>query len=110
MSYSINGMLSEFPGIQEKLGIINGGIVYAVFDYEAQNPDELNFKEGDRLVILRKGDEFEREWWWASLGENKEQGYVPRNLLGVSFVIYYILNLIIYCLNTLKYWLRHLPG
>lgn len=61
---------------------MNGGVVYAVFEYDAQNSDELSFKEGDRLMILRKGDEYEREWWWASSGE--KEGYVPRNLLGVS--------------------------
>ncbi len=58
-------------------------MVYPVFDYDQQNSDELNFQEGDRLTVLRKGDEVEREWWWASLGGEK-QGYVPRNLLGVS--------------------------
>jgi len=75
-----------FPlvGIQEKLGIINNGVVYAVFDYEAQNPDELSFGEGKRLTVLRKGDEVEREWWWSN-SENETQGYIPRNLLGVSF-------------------------
>lgn len=70
---------------------MNTGIVYAVFDYDAQNPDELSFREGDRLVILRKGDEYEREWWWAQLGE--KQGYVPRNLLGVRHVLIIIIFL-----------------
>lgn len=69
-------------GVQEKLGILNNGAVYAVFDYEASNADELNFKEGDRLIVLRKGDEWEREWWWARLSDR--EGYIPRNLLGVS--------------------------
>lgn len=68
--------------MQEKLGIMNSGVVYAVFDYDSQNQDELSFHEGDKLLILRKGDELEREWWWAALGD--KQGYVPRNLLGVS--------------------------
>ncbi|XP_065214805.1 apoptosis-stimulating of p53 protein 2 isoform X3 [Planococcus citri] len=73
---------SEFLySVQEKLGILNNGIVYAVFDYEAHNPDELNFKEGDRLTVLRKGDEWEREWWWSRL--NDKEGYIPRNLLGL---------------------------
>lgn len=86
----------SMAGIQEKLGILNGGEVYAVFSYDAQQPDELNFSVNDRLVILRKGDDAEREWWWARLdnstgsgsgigGEN--EGYVPRNLLGVSVII-----------------------
>jgi apoptosis-stimulating of p53 protein 1 len=57
--------------------------VYAVFSYDAQQPDELKFSINDRLTILRKGDEAEREWWWARNADGQE-GYVPRNLLGVS--------------------------
>lgn len=72
-----------FLGIQEKLGILNNGVVYAVYDYTAHNNDELSFNEGDRMVILRKGDEMEREWWWSRLQD--KEGYVPRNLLGVRW-------------------------
>ena len=75
-------MLCSKTGIQEKLGILNNGKVYAVYDYDAQNTDELSFGEGDELTVLRKGDDFEREWWWSRL--NDQEGYVPRNLLGVS--------------------------
>lgn len=60
---------------------MNKGTVYALWDYETQNPDELLFKEGDAITILRRQDENETEWWGAWL-EDKE-GYVPRNLLGV---------------------------
>lgn len=70
-------------GIQEKLGILHNGEVYAVFSYDAQNSDELTFQVNDRLIILRKGDDAESEWWWAK-NANDEEGYVPRNLLGVS--------------------------
>lgn len=76
-------------GIQEKLGILNNGEVYAVFAYDSQQPDELSFDVNDRLTILRKGDDSEREWWWAKCAPGKE-GYVPRNLLGVSLLIYSI--------------------
>lgn len=62
---------------------MNTGEVYAVFSYEAQHNDELTFLINDRLTILRKGDDAEREWWWARK-ETDEEGYVPRNLLGVS--------------------------
>lgn len=72
-------------GVQEKLGIMNNGQVYAVFDYEAQHADELSLKNGDSVVVLRKGDDNEREWWWSKLGH--KEGYVPRNLLGVSHLI-----------------------
>jgi len=56
--------------------------VFAVFSYDAQQPDELRFSVNDKVTILRKGDEAEREWWWAKNG-NGHEGYVPRNLLGV---------------------------
>lgn len=61
---------------------MNKGLVYALWAYEAQNSDELSFHEGDALTILRRKDESETEWWWARLGER--EGYVPKNLLGVS--------------------------
>lgn len=69
-------------GVQEKMGIMNKGVIYGLWDYEAQNDDELSMKEGDCMTILRREDEEEIEWWWARL--NDREGYVPRNLLGVS--------------------------
>lgn len=61
---------------------MNKGTVYALWNYEAQNPDELSFSEGDAITILRRQDDSETEWWWARLEDN--EGYVPRNLLGVN--------------------------
>lgn len=63
---------------------MNKGVVYALWDYEAQNNDELSFHEGDAITILRRKDDNETEWWWARL--NDKEGYVPKNLLGVSSV------------------------
>lgn len=77
-----DGCSEYLYSIQEKLGILNAGAVYGVYDYEAQNPDELGFKEGEMLVILRKGDDLEREWWWSKLRDR--EGYIPRNLLGLQ--------------------------
>uniref|UniRef100_A0A452VLB1 Protein phosphatase 1 regulatory subunit 13B n=1 Tax=Ursus maritimus TaxID=29073 RepID=A0A452VLB1_URSMA len=71
-------------GVQEKLGVMNKGVVYALWGYEAQNSDELSFHEGDALTILRRKDESETEWWWARLGDR--EGYVPKNLLGGVFI------------------------
>lgn len=64
------------------MGIMNKGVVYALWDYEAQNDDELSMKTGDCMTILRREDEEEIEWWWAQL--NEKEGYVARNLLGVG--------------------------
>ncbi|XP_078505968.1 apoptosis-stimulating of p53 protein 2 isoform X1 [Lissotriton helveticus] len=68
-------------GVQEKMGIMNRGVIYALWDYEAQNEDELSMREGDCMTILRREDEDEIEWWWARL--NDKEGYAPRNLLGL---------------------------
>lgn len=68
-------------GVQEKLGVMNKGLVYALWDYTAQQADELSFSESDGLTVLRRRDETETEWWWARL--NDREGYVPRNLLGL---------------------------
>lgn len=76
-----DGCSEYLYSVQEKLGILSGGAVFAVFDYAAQQPDELSFHAGQQLTILRKGDESEREWWWSRLGD--KEGYVPRNLLGL---------------------------
>ncbi|XP_052892395.1 uncharacterized protein LOC128300397 isoform X2 [Anopheles moucheti] len=77
-----DGCSEYLYSIQEKLGILNNGEVHAVFAYESQQPDELSFFVNDKLTIIRKGDEAEREWWWARNTLAKE-GYVPRNLLGL---------------------------
>jgi len=72
--------------IQEKLGIMNEGIVYAVYSYDAESNDELTFREGEGMMVLRKGDEVEKEWWWSrAVGSQEDQaeGYIPRNLLGL---------------------------
>ncbi|XP_049918351.1 apoptosis-stimulating of p53 protein 1-like isoform X4 [Epinephelus moara] len=68
-------------GVQEKLGVMNKGLVYALWDYTAQQADELSFSEGEALTMLRRHDDTETEWWWARL--NDREGYVPRNLLGL---------------------------
>uniref|UniRef100_A0AAQ5ZJ01 Tumor protein p53 binding protein, 2b n=1 Tax=Amphiprion ocellaris TaxID=80972 RepID=A0AAQ5ZJ01_AMPOC len=71
-------------GVQEKMGVMNRGVVYALWDYEPQSDDELGFTEGDCMTVLRREDEVETEWWWARCGDH--EGYIPRNLLGVSRV------------------------
>jgi apoptosis-stimulating of p53 protein 1 len=66
--------------------VINDGLVYALYDYDLNSSEdnELEFKDGDQLIILRRGDENENEWWWARHENTKKEGYVPRNYLGVS--------------------------
>lgn len=68
--------------MEAALGISNDGQVYAEYEYLAERADELSFKQNDVLKVRRRGDEFERDWWWARKGDF--EGYVARNLLGVS--------------------------
>ncbi|KAJ8264237.1 hypothetical protein GJAV_G00146840 [Gymnothorax javanicus] len=68
-------------GVQEKMGIMNRGVVYALWDYERENEDELEMREGDCMTVVRREDEEEVEWWWARMGD--DEGYIPRNLLGL---------------------------
>ncbi|XP_078389197.1 relA-associated inhibitor [Cetorhinus maximus] len=66
---------------EQQAGMMNNAVVYALWDYEAENSDELSFREGDTITILRRGDKEENNWWWASLFGR--EGYVPYNLLGL---------------------------
>ncbi|XP_034534164.1 apoptosis-stimulating of p53 protein 2-like isoform X2 [Notolabrus celidotus] len=68
-------------GVQEKMGVMNRGVVYALWDYDPQSEDELGFIEGDCMTVLRREDDVETEWWWARCGDR--EGYIPRNLLGL---------------------------
>ncbi|XP_056136569.1 apoptosis-stimulating of p53 protein 2-like [Lampris incognitus] len=68
-------------GVQEKMGVMNRGVVYALWDYQVEQEDELGFQEGDCLTVLQRDDGEESEWWWARCGDR--EGYIPRNLLGL---------------------------
>ncbi|XP_043969234.1 apoptosis-stimulating of p53 protein 2-like isoform X2 [Gambusia affinis] len=68
-------------GVQEKMGVMNRGVVYALWSYTPENKDELGFSEGDCLTVLKQEGEVETEWWWARCGDH--EGYIPRNLLGL---------------------------
>ena len=74
--------------VQEKLGVSSGGKVYAVYDWRPENPDELSFDIGEEIVVGRKGDEVEKDWWWCAKEKNysasaPSEGYVAKNLLGM---------------------------
>lgn len=61
------------------MGVENSGVLYALWSYPAQAPDELSFKEGDMVTILKKPEG--ADWWWASLCGR--EGLVPSNYFGV---------------------------
>lgn len=38
-------------------------VVYGVHDFEAENPDELSFRAGERIVVIEKDDQYQDGWW-----------------------------------------------
>lgn len=66
------------------MGLMNNGVVYALWDYSAEFSDELSFREGEPVTVLRRDGQEELDWWWASL--YGQEGYVPKNYFGVSLL------------------------
>ncbi|KAM9318011.1 relA-associated inhibitor [Pholidichthys leucotaenia] len=66
-------------GVEEAMGVENSGVLYALWSYPAQAPDELSFKDGDMITILQKPEG--SDWWWASLCGR--EGFVPNNYFGL---------------------------
>ncbi|KAJ3087091.1 Osteoclast-stimulating factor 1 [Quaeritorhiza haematococci] len=52
-------------------------VVRALYDYTAQNSDELSFREGDVIYVLEKND---ANWWKCRCGDS--EGLVPSNYVG----------------------------
>ena len=43
-------------------------VVYAVHDFDAENPDELSFKAGERILVTEKDDQYQDGWWQVRSG------------------------------------------
>uniref|UniRef100_A0A8D0DW68 Protein phosphatase 1 regulatory subunit 13 like n=1 Tax=Salvator merianae TaxID=96440 RepID=A0A8D0DW68_SALMN len=72
---------SYLADVEQNMGLMNNGVVYALWDYSAEFSDELSFREGEPVTVLRRDGQEETDWWWASL--YGQEGYVPRNYFGL---------------------------
>jgi len=70
-----------FVDAEKQLGIAFP--VYSVYNYEAENDDELSLSINQNLQVLRQDDEIGSDWWYARTVDNKE-GYVAKSFLAVS--------------------------
>ncbi|XP_023988199.2 relA-associated inhibitor isoform X4 [Physeter macrocephalus] len=68
--------------VEQSMGLMYNGVVYALWDYSAEFGDELSFREGESVTVLRRDGPEETDWWWAAL--HGQEGYVPRNYFGAS--------------------------
>ncbi|XP_069858768.1 relA-associated inhibitor-like [Dipodomys merriami] len=67
--------------VEQNMGLMHNGAVYALWDYSAEFGDELSFREGESVTVLRRDGPEETDWWWAAL--HGQEGYVPRNYFGL---------------------------
>ncbi|KAM7058998.1 relA-associated inhibitor isoform 1-T3 [Molossus nigricans] len=67
--------------VEQSMGLMYSGVVYALWDYSAEFGDELSFREGESVTVLRRDGPEETDWWWATL--HGQEGYVPRNYFGL---------------------------
>ncbi|NXL39942.1 IASPP inhibitor, partial [Glaucidium brasilianum] len=72
---------SYLTEVEQSMGVLNSGVVYALWDYSAEFGDELSFREGEPVTVLRRQPQEELDWWWGSLYGH--EGYVPRNYFGL---------------------------
>ncbi|XP_067318208.1 relA-associated inhibitor [Anolis sagrei] len=72
---------SYLADVEQSMGLMNNGAVYALWDYSAEFKDELSFREGEPVTVLRRDGAEETDWWWASL--YGQEGYVPKNYFGL---------------------------
>ncbi|VDO46157.1 unnamed protein product [Onchocerca flexuosa] len=72
-------------------GVVNNGLMYAAYDYDKEQEDELSFPVGASLRVLEK-DVDGRTWWLCEMvteedgtakPETLKRGLVPRNYLSL---------------------------
>lgn len=64
---------------------MNGGRVFAAYDFEPCQSDELKMIDGDELLVLKRDETSgQRGWWLAKNIRTTQEGLVPRNYLAVS--------------------------
>ncbi len=50
--------------------------VWALHDFEAENPDEVSFKAGECILVVEKDDEY-GDGWWQGTNEHGHTGLFP---------------------------------
>lgn len=65
--------------MESGLGVLNGGVVFALFNRAPGQPGELTLREGERLTVQPSAD---TKWWDARNGRG-QTGEIPMTYLGL---------------------------
>lgn len=71
--------LRYLKDMEEGLGQLNGGVVFALFSRPQDEEGELSLSEGEKLVVMDAGVD---KWWKARNGHG-QTGLVPSTYLGL---------------------------
>uniref|UniRef100_A0A0N5BK84 SH3 domain-containing protein n=1 Tax=Strongyloides papillosus TaxID=174720 RepID=A0A0N5BK84_STREA len=77
-----NECLLYFSIVGKCMGLLNDSNVYACYDYNANNDDELSFKKNDILKVLCKPED-EQFYWLCENRQSGEKGLIPRNFVSL---------------------------
>ena len=70
-----------YVAMETDLGVVNGGMVFALFSRQQEDDGELELDEGDRLTVLNRHHGNDTGWWLVRNGHGQE-GEVPHTYLG----------------------------
>lgn len=75
--------MSRYSEAHRDVGVANGGVVYALFSHNTADSVELNFNEGEQLLVLCRGKGgAEMEGWWEVENGSGDKGLAPSTYLG----------------------------
>ena len=78
----------EEEDVEEEDGLDAVCMVYVLYDYEAENDDELNLTEGSFVMVTELGSAEDADWWRGFLKDNTSKyGTFPKNY--VSLMLQY---------------------
>ena len=65
--------------MEQGLGQLNGGVVFALFSRPKEEEEELSLSEGEKLVVMDAG----MDKWWKARNGRGQIGLVPSTYLGL---------------------------
>jgi hypothetical protein len=72
----------SLSGTQEQMGCaaLNSSRVYAAYDYDAQEQDEISVRLGESITVVNREHQGEKAWWLCTSTKGNT-GFLPRNYL-----------------------------